>query len=38
MDKLLKKQATKIKAVMVDIQKKKKERDKYSRSIIIHNT
>ena len=37
MDKLLKKQATKIKAEMVDIRKKEKDLDKCSRSIIIHN-
>ncbi len=36
-DKLLKRQATKIKAEMVDIRKKEKELDKCSRSIIIHN-
>ena len=37
MDKILKKQATKIKAEMVDIRKKEKDLDKCSRSIIIHN-
>ena len=36
-DKLLKRQATKIKEEMGDIRKKEKELDKCSRSIIIHN-
>ena len=36
-DKLLKRQATKIKEEMGDIRKKEKELDTCSRSIIIHN-
>ena len=36
-DKLLKRQATKIKSEMGDIRKKEQELDKCSRSIIIHN-
>ena len=37
MEKLLRKQATKIKAEMVDIRKKEKDLNKRSWSIIIHN-
>ena len=36
LNKMLKRQATKIKAVMVDIRKKEKELDKCGRSIIYY--